>query len=394
MQPCAPARSDDDMEPTRTNWPLIALLWTTGLLAASQFAKLTLTLTTVQGIYEGAPVALAVSGVSIVGILGGAVAGFFVAMIGARRAVLWAVAVSALVSLVQTIPMPFAAFMATRVIEGFGHLLMVVALPTMMAALAKPSDKSVVMGIWGTFFGVGYALLALIIPPLEGWGGVAAVYAGHGLLLAGLFPILWLALPRVMAGGGTLPYVIALHKTIYSNPRYFAPGLGHGIYASLFIALVAFLPAALDALWLTAVLPLANLSGTFVSGFIARHMRASHLAIVCFAAAGGLFALLGITGSIAIAILALFATGITAGANFAAVPELNIASEDQARANGAMAQIGNIGTFSGTPLFALVAGSLLGIVGLSIAICAFGLIVAGLAYRAARQSPMMSADNA
>lgn len=374
------------MEPTRTNWTLIALLWTTGLLAAAQFAKLTLTLDAMRAVYPEAPVPLAVSGVSVVGILGGALAGFFVAKIGARRSVLIAVALSALVSLGQGVAMPFGAFMASRVAEGFGHLLLVVALPTMMAALATSRDKSVVMGLWGTFFGVGYAVLAVMIPSVEAWGGPRAVYVGHGVLLAAIWPVLWIVLPRVMAAGGVMPNVFAIHRTIYTNARLFAPGLGHGIYTSIFIALVAFLPARLDAMWLTPVLPLANLSGTFAAGFIARRIQASRLSIAGFAIAGVLFVVLGLTGSILVALGALFATGVTAGANFAAVPEFNTTPQDQARANGAMAQIGNIGTFSGTPIYALVAASLWGIVSVSVAICAAGVVFGGLAYARARMS--------
>jgi hypothetical protein len=149
---------------------------------------------------------------------------------------------------------------------------------------------------------------------------------------------------------------------------------------------VAFLPAKLDAIWLTPVLPLANLSGTFASGFIARHIPASKLSIGGFVVAGILFAVLGMSGSIIVALCAMFAIGVTAGANFAAVPEFNETPQDQARANGAMAQLGNIGTFSGTPIYALVAASLWGIVGVSIIICVAGVVFAGFAYRLARKS--------
>ncbi|MEN8841956.1 MAG: MFS transporter [Octadecabacter sp.] len=374
------------MDIQRTNWALIGLLWTTGLLAAAQFAKLTLTLDGFQAAYQNQPAPLAVSAVSVVGILGGAVAGFFVAKIGARRAVLWAVAMSAVVSLIQGRAMPFEWFMATRIIEGFGHLLLVVALPTMMVALAKPNDKTVVMGIWGTFFGVGYAVLALVVPVIAEWGGHWAVFRAHGILLALMFPVVWVVLPKVMTAGAAMPNIVSLHRTIYTNPRYFAPGLGHGIYTSIFIALVAFLPSTLGAAWLTAVLPLANLSGTFAAGFVAKWVPASKLSIYGFVSGIVLFTLLALTGSIAVALIALFMTGLTAGANFAAVPELNSAPEDQARSNGAMAQIGNIGTFSGTPIYALVAGNLWGIAGVSVVICVAGAVFAGLAYRAARMS--------
>lgn len=374
------------MDDQRTNWTLILLLWTTGLLAAAQFAKLTLTLDVMSDVYAGAPVPLAVSGVAVVGILFGSLSGFFVAWIGARKAVLWAVAMSGAVSLVQWVEMPFGAFMATRVAEGFGHLMLVVALPTMMVALAKPSDKSVVMGIWGTFFGVGFAILALVVPTLVAAGGPQLVYGAHGMLLVALFPLLWVMLPRVMSQGARMPNVIAIHREMYSKARFYAPSLGHGIYTSIFIALVAFLPAALDAMWLTPVLPLANLSGTFASGFIARRIPASKLSVLCFALAGVLFVIMGLTGSIIVALCALVCTGVTAGANFAAVPEFNDVPEDQARANGAMAQIGNIGTFSGTPIYALVAGSLWGIAGVSVAICVIGVVIAGWAYGRARMS--------
>lgn len=374
------------MNTPRTSWPLIALLWTTGLLAAAQFAKLTLTLEALATIYPSAPVPLAVSAVSVVGILGGSISGFVVARIGARRSVLWAIAASACVSLVQGLDMPFGAFMTTRLVEGFGHLVLVVALPTMMVALAKPTDKPVVMGLWGTFFGVGYAILAWVIPPVEAWGGVRAVYIGHGVILATILPLLYALLPRVMTQGVAIPNLIRLHRTIFSTPRYVAPGIGHGIYTSLFIALVAFLPAALAAPWLTVVLPLSNLSGTFVSGFVAQRMPASRLSIAGFVVAGGLFALMAVTGSTYVAIAALFFTGLTAGANFAAVPEFNTDPQDQARSNGAMAQVGNVGTFAGTPLFALVAGSLWGIAGMAIAICVLGAVLGGWAYAAARMS--------
>ena len=99
-----------------------------------------------------------------------------------------------------------------------------------------------------------------------------------------------------------------------------------------------------------------------------------------------LFAIMAMTGSISVALCAMFATGLTAGANFAAVPELNQAPRDQARANGAMAQLGNIGTFSGTPIYALFAGSLWGIAGVTIVICVAGALFAMLAYRAARNA--------
>ncbi|MBR3371264.1 MAG: MFS transporter [Rhodobacteraceae bacterium] len=368
----------------RTDWPLILLLWTTGLLVASQFAKVTLTLDSLQLLYPSAPVTYAVSGVAVVGVLGGAMAGFVVARFGLRHSVLWACGLSALLALAQGLELPFWAYMTLRIAEGAGHLLFVVALPTLMAARARAVDKSVVMGFWGTFFGVGYALLAVIVPPVEAWGGLQAVFVGHGLLLVAVFPLLWRALPRgIVAGRTSVPNPVEIHRQIYTNPRLAASGLGHGTYTALFIALVAFLPAAMEAAWLLLVLPIANLLGTFAAGFLSRHVAAPRIVVWGFGISALVFAAMAVSGLPSVAVLAFLATGVVAGGNFAAVPLLNNAPRDQALANGAMAQLGNIGTFSGTPLFALVAGSLWGLAGLAIAICLFGVIVAGYVYRTA-----------
>jgi DHA1 family inner membrane transport protein len=46
------------------------------------------------------------------------------------------------------------------------------------------------------------------------------------------------------------------------------------------------------------------------------------------------------------------ALGIVQGASFASIPELNATPEDRARAAGAVAQLGNLGTTTGTPVLA------------------------------------------
>jgi predicted MFS family arabinose efflux permease len=45
--------------------------------------------------------------------------------------------------------------------------------------------------------------------------------------------------------------------------------------------------------------------------------------------------------------------GLIEGASFAAVPQLNAGVEAQTQANGAMAQMGNLGNTLGTPVMAM-----------------------------------------
>lgn len=71
------------------------------------------------------------------------------------------------------------------------------------------------------------------------------------------------------------------------------------------------------------------------------------------------------------------ALGIVQGASFSSIPELNATPEDRARAAGAVAQLGNLGTTTGTPvLAALIAGA--GPMGLALAatgLCGLGIAV-------------------
>lgn len=371
------------MDAVRTPWALIGALYLTGLVAAAQFAKVSLTLTALAGAYPGWPVAFAVSAVAVMGLLFGVVAGGVVAALGPRAAILGALILSAVAGAGQALLPAFPLLMALRVAEGAGHLLLVIALPTLMAGLAAPADRSVVMGLWATFFGVGFAVAALVVGP-----DAARVYRVHAGLAALMAAVLWRVLPRGAAAERRGLPRLSDHRVIYATPRLFAPALGHGIYATMFLALVTFLPGALGAPWLAAVLPLAGIAGSMAAGPLAALVAPDRLVPCGFLAMAGLFALALMAGPAAplVALAGMGAGGVVAGAGFAAVPWLNPEPSDRALANGALAQLGNVGTFAGTPLLAALGPGaslpMAAVLGLA------GAALAGLAYRAARAGPV------
>lgn len=367
------------MPDARTPWPLIASLYLTGLIAGMQFSKISLTLAGLAEVYPGSPVAFAVSGVAVMGILFGVMAGGITASFGPRRAILSALGASALVGGAEAFLPPFHVFMALRVLEGAGHLVLVVAVPTLMARLAADKDRPMVMGLWATFFGVGFAVAALVMGE-----NLRGAYGGHAVFAAIMLGILWAMLPRgVVVTRRPLPR-LSDHLMIYATPHLFAPGLGHGIYAMLFLALITFLPASLGALWLAPILPLAGIAGSFVAGILTRWIAPGRLVPITFAAMALLFALTMVAGAAApyVVILAMGVSGIAAGAGFAAVPWLNEADDDRALSNGALAQLGNIGTFTGTPVLAVLGQS--AYLPTAITICLVAAAVTRLAYRAVR----------
>lgn len=363
----------------RTPWLLIAALYMTGLIAGMQFSKISLTLTGLASVYPGWPVAFAVSGVAVIGIVFGVMAGGITASVGPRRAILWALGASAIVGGAEAFLPPFQVFMGLRVVEGAGHLVLVVAVPTLMARLAAPKDRAMVMGIWATFFGVGFAVAALVMGD-----NLRAAYGGHAAFAALMLGVLTVMLPRgVVVVRRPLPR-ISDHVMIYTTPRLFAPGLGHGIYAMLFLALITFLPVALDALWLAPILPLAGIAGSFLAGILARWIAPGTLVWTTFVGMAVLFAVTLIAGAAApyVLILTMGLSGIAAGGGFAAVPWLNEADDDRALSNGALAQLGNIGTFTGTPVLAVLGPS--AYLPVAIVVCIVAAGVTFIAYRAAR----------
>ena len=362
----------------RTPWLTIALLYLCGLIAGSQFAKISLTLNALEAVFPGWPVAILVSGVAVMGALFGVVSGGITAKLGARQAIIVALLLSAATATVQGFLPSFQFFMALRVVEGAGHLMLVVAVPTLMAGLASDQDRGLVMGIWATFFGVSFALTAQIAP----LAAISTLYSGFGFLILVLVTALWYVLPRdLQPSRSSIPGLLD-HITIYRTPRLFAPGLGHGCYAFLFLALITFLPRTFEAAWLSTVLPLVGLVGSILAGAVVRWVAPGRIVWGMFLAFAFFLALAFAFDSAVLVVVAIFLSGLIAGAGFAAVPWLNKNMADRALANGALAQLGNVGSLMGTPIFAsLASGHVLPV---AIGFCIFAALATRLAYRSAR----------
>ncbi|SMX22336.1 MFS transporter [Boseongicola aestuarii] len=355
----------------RTDWRLIGLLFLAGLFAAAQFAKIALTLQDLGAIYDGAALPFAVSAVSVAGIVFGVTAGMIVAQFGPRNVLLSALLVASILSISQAFLPSFQLFMALRLVEGFSHLAIVVAAPTLMAALSSPRDVSVSMGLWGTFFGVGFAGSAAVIPLLD---GPSQVYVAHGAFGLALFAALWSLLPRGAVRGHWQGDIIARHVAIYTNSRLLAPALGFLWHTIIFLGLLTFLPGVLGE-WTGPLLPLLALAGTFGAGWLARWIAPKTVLLVGYTltVAGLAIALIASASFQVWVVMAVFvAIGLVPGASFANVPALNADPADQARANGAIAQLGNIGTAASTPLFA--AAVVFGFKGLAAVAIAVSLI--------------------
>ncbi|WP_300029475.1 MFS transporter [uncultured Roseobacter sp.] len=352
----------------KTPWGLVLALWGAGLGAAAQYGKFSATFDLLPGIYPeaGRALGLIVSGVGLLGIFFGVIAGLLVARVRYRRALLWGLWTGAAISLFQALLPPLPWMLASRALEGLSHLALVVAAPTLIAQLCAPQDRGLALTLWGTFFGVAFTILAWAGLPLVAVGGIPALLTAHALYLAVFAVYLGLRLralendaPAVALSPGRL---LREHLVIYASPAISAPALGWLFYTFCFVSILTVLPPYIPAdmrAFVMGAMPLTSIGASMTLGvFLLRVIPAVGVVLTGFAGSALCMLWLWADPGGTLPCLALAASmGLIQGASFAAVPQLNHLPATQAQANGAMAQMGNVGNTLGTPVMAITAGA-------------------------------------
>jgi DHA1 family inner membrane transport protein len=347
---------------------VILVLWLTGLGAAAQFAKVGLVLPELVQMYPNAGNSLGflVSSISFVGALLGLFAGSLAANIGLRKLLLAGLVLGSAVSLFQSMGLSISLLLASRIVEGVAHLAIVVSAPTLVALSSSDRMRAAAMTLWGSFFGVSYALTALIGLPLVAEHGVNTLFFTHGVLMAAAALLVLVVVParktedaKGSAASLNLSTIFRYHKAAWSSPFVAAPAAGWLFYTLTFVALLTVLPGMMppeDRSFTATVIPLASILSSMTIGVLLLQWLSAVLVIqiglvaaICMAL---ILALMPETPWPAIALFA--ALGLMQGATFAAVPQLNPSANQQALANGALAQAGNVGNALGTPLLLML----------------------------------------
>ncbi|MEM1237731.1 MAG: MFS transporter, partial [Pseudomonadota bacterium] len=302
--------------------------------------------------------------VGVMGVIFGVIAGIIVTRITLRRAMLGGLLVGSALSFYQATMPELPWFIASRVLEGISHLLIVVAAPTLIAQASSVRGRGFTLTLWGSFFGVSFTLLILLGLPLVERFGLPSLFVAHGVYMAifaiGLWPVL--AKDTPVETELSLQAILWRHREIYTSPRKNAAGLGWLFYTFCFVTTVTFLPQFLREdlrVAVAAAMPLVSIIASLTLGvFMLRKLSAVRTVQIAFVFSTlCALSLVVLPGAAVLALLFMVGLGIVQGASFAVVPELNDALEDRAQGNGAMAQTGNIGNSLGTPVVAaLLAG--------------------------------------
>ncbi|MGZ9808835.1 MFS transporter [Pseudoroseicyclus sp. H15] len=383
---------------TTGNWRIILALWAAGLGAGAQFAKVSVIFDALGLAYPeaGASLGFSVSLLSFLGIVFGLFAGLIAARLGLRRLLIVGLLLGAAVSAFQVTLPPFPVLLASRVVEGLSHLIIVVAAPTLMAGAASEGQRPVAMTLWSTFFGVAFALTAFFGLPLTEALGPGALFAAHAVYMAAMAALLaWILPPRppaVPEARLTLRSIAARHVEAYRSPNSAAPALAWLFYTLAYVSILTVLPGMMLAVegraFVSTAMPIAGIAVSMSLGLLLlRIFPPVPVVMMGFAISAVCALLLLVTDNPWVPVALVGGLGLVQGANFSAIPALNPAPDRQAIANGAVAQMGNLGNTLGTPILlaAVAAFGLPGLVGFAVLAFGGGIVAHGvLARRRAR----------
>jgi CP family cyanate transporter-like MFS transporter len=353
----------------RSPWPLVWLLYLSGLLAAAQLGKMSalaplvasalgLSLTTVG---------IAISLIEIGGATLGAVAGLFAHRLGLRRTLRWGVAFLALAGLGGASAHGAVGLLGWRLLEAAGYLGVIVSAPVLIAHHAGAAGARVqglALTLWATFVPVGLALGAWASASAAAtWDWRVAMAAG-GAVGVVLWTVLWRAdLPE----HADAPGIATVAPGARLTPALWCLTLGFGAFALFGIGVLGLLPTLLvrevglsaqaAGQW-TAIASVSAIAGSATTASLLRHGIGVRWPIMVSLGLPPLL-LFGVFTdapraevAIGLAIALNMVGGVFASLGFALLPRLATAPGQMVRANGLLAQCGASGSLLGPPTMA------------------------------------------
>ena len=365
----------------KKNKVLILFLWLSGIVAGMQFAKFASTIDLIQSevgmnpLYSG----WLLSSLGIIGIIFGITSGVIVSRFSPIKMVILSLWWASGASVLQAIFVEPEIMLLIRVLEGFSQLILVSAAPTALLQVTPKAYQSMIMIFWGTFFGMAFLIMNLLQGPLIHLAGWRGIFYGHAIFAAGVAVVLTLFLKRKGTTEDTnkndlhireqtdnkLSF-IAQHKAVYKEVGSVLPGLLFGCHTLMYLVFLTYLPQRFMETYpqelgknsfLLISMPLFSLAGTFLSGIVLNKIQKSPFILIqnAFGILIGLCILMSFSGSpisfLVLSSIMLLCSGVLQGSIFATIPYLSEDATIHAYANGAITQMGNIGTTIGAPLF-------------------------------------------
>lgn len=337
-----------------------------GVVAAAQVGKSAAGLPVLQAEFDLSLTAAAwyLSVISLVGAVGGAGLGWLGQSIGFRRQVQAGLLLILLMNLAGAAAQGATALMATRVGEGLGFALVVLAAPGLLTTVTGPANRRFVVGAWGAYMPIGAGLGTLLVPLvllLMGWRGV------------------W-----IMAAAFTAAALVAVTRSVAAAPGKATARLGsfrgalgsRGVlcltgvfaaYAGQYLAVLGLLPtmlvgdgriSVLTAGVVTGIAFILNAPGNIIGAVLQQRGVPRHLLIIggslCMGASVWMLHAEGMPMSARIAAAGIFSftAGVVPSAAFGGVAALTAGTDSIGPAMGLLMQGSSLGQLLVPPLVA------------------------------------------
>lgn len=261
----------------RTDWLAVTVVIATGIVAALQVGKAAIAMPLVQaefGLDLGTLGWLA-SIFAVLGMVGGIPASTLAVGWGARRVLLLGLLAVALGAFLGAAAPRFSMLLASRVVEGLGFLLVIIAGPSILQRIAAPAQRDLAMALWSCFMPTGIALAMLAGLWLTDWRLIWQITGALAVIAIGLT---LLVVPKTDAG--TRPSWAGLAGDAGAVLTARGPlllALTFALYALMFFALFSFLPVLLmqrmqvslaTAGLLSALATTGNIAGNLIAGLL------------------------------------------------------------------------------------------------------------------------------
>lgn len=261
----------------RTDWLAVTVVIASGIVAALQVGKAAIAMPLVQaefGLDLGTLGWLA-SIFAVLGMVGGIPAGTLAVGWGARRVLLLGLLAVALGAFLGAAAPRFSLLLASRVVEGLGFLLVIIAGPSILQRIAAPAQRDLAMALWSCFMPTGIALAMLAGLWLTDWRMIWQITGALAVIAIGLT---LLVVPKTDAG--TRPSWAGLAGdagAVLSARGPLLLALTFALYALMFFALFSFLPVLLmqrmqvslaTAGLLSALATTGNIAGNLIAGLL------------------------------------------------------------------------------------------------------------------------------
>lgn len=263
--------------PASTRWEAVSLIVGSGIAAALQVGKVAIATPLLQTDlgFDLAAIGWLAGVFALLGLIGGVPAGALVASLGGRRILLLGLLTTAAGAALGASAASFPPLLASRVIEGAGFLLVIVAAPSILDRVTEQSRRDLAFALWSCFMPAGMAIAMLAGPLFDDWRTIW--WAGVGLTLT-----VGLAVMCLVPADG--------HRTRWSWSQLgmdaamiaraggpLALAAAFALYSLMFFALFSFLPVLLMermqvthqiAGLLSALATAANIVGNLAAGVL------------------------------------------------------------------------------------------------------------------------------